>query len=111
MRVRPGRVGRFHGDKGVHRTGTGIAKTEQGTPAYTFPLLTERPLKPLALPSRGYIPRLLRNIVPVLCLLPHTCIYLGHPAEIGLDLGIRCRRLRSTPANSLPRRDVSSLRM
>lgn len=43
MRVRPGRVGRFHGDKGVHRTG--IAKTERRTPAlpsstYAFPLLT-----------------------------------------------------------------------
>lgn len=76
MRVRPGRVGRFHGDKGVHRTGTSIAKTERDTPANAFPLLTGQSLKPLAL-SREYIPRLLRNIL-YLCSAPATS-YLHLP--------------------------------
>lgn len=46
MRVRPGRVGRFHGDKGVHRTG--IAKTEHPRLRLPSPDGTAS-LKPLAL--------------------------------------------------------------
>lgn len=73
MRVRPGRVGRFHGNKGVHRTG--IAKTERRTPvrlssAYAFPLLAvlSKVSRSLSLPFRGYVPRhLLRNILLYLC--------------------------------------------